>query len=631
MRLPVLTKTDRRKISTLVAIALVHLLTFPPSVAAQSNAPSRMPAKIFEREGSKLSGADPAEERRALAVSLVISLGTEARSYLDLALRPRVMAQAADVVWDADSVTARELFHRAWEAAERGDTEEVTVKTNDKPPAMVIALRRMSGRDLRAEVLSIAARRDRALGEEFLAKLKTLNDREIEDSKGKRSNDGWSTSEATSKRLQVAMSLLNDGQVERALEFAGPALDQVNAKSIGFLSVLRTKNPDVADLRFALLLAHSELDPLSDANTVSGLSSYAFSPSFYVTFSADGGAIWSPGDAESPASPLLPVAIRNRFLTAGASILLRPTPPADQDFTSCGSIGKSKVIRRLLPLFDRYAPDTATALRAQLADLSGNSPLGRANPESPLLTQGIQPEENSATVLEKMQAQLDHAKTSRERDEICASAAATLATKDDLRARDVSEKIDDSARRDEVRRYVDFELVQIAIRKKKASEAARLAETGLLTHTQRGWAYTQAARLLLGSERDRALQLLQQATDEIQRIEASTPDRPLLLAGVATQLIGADRIRAWQIISDAVSAANATESFTGENQISSMMFTKGGAKLTSFGSEGAGLSGIFRLLAKDDLYRSIDLAKNFKNDAPRATATLAIASTLLSK
>ena len=63
------------------------------------------------------------------------------------------------------------MFKRAWEEAEKGDAD-ITIKTKDKPPAIVTAMRRMSGRDLRAEVLTVMAKRDRALADEFFAKLK---------------------------------------------------------------------------------------------------------------------------------------------------------------------------------------------------------------------------------------------------------------------------------------------------------------------------------------------------------------------------------------------------------------------------------------------------------------------------
>ncbi|HEV2829131.1 MAG TPA: hypothetical protein VGW76_16155 [Pyrinomonadaceae bacterium] len=608
-----------------ILISLVCLSVPPVSTPAQTPAESKLQAKSSEKETSKVSEADSLDaERRAFALSLVTSLAEEARSYHDLALRPRVLARAADTLWDADSDTARTLFRRAWEAAEKGDAEEVTVKTKDNPPSMVIALRRRSGHDLRSEVLGIAARRNRILGEEFLAKLKDETEREAKDSK---------SSEAASKRLQLAGKLLEDGQIELALEFATPALDQVNANSIGFLSAVRRKNPEAADQRFAFLMARAEFDPSSDANTVSGLSSYAFTPGFYVAFSPDGGASWTQGDSVSTSPPNLPQALRNRFFQVGGVILLRPLPPPDQDSTSSGRAGKYMVIKRLLPLFDQYAPDTASALRAQLSALTAD-PLTRAQgDDSSLLVNGLRPEETGGNVLEKMLDRLDHAKTSRERDSIYADAAVTLANQGDPHAQDVADRIDDSDRRTQVRQYVDFEFVQRAIRKKEALEVARLAKGGQLTHTQRAWAYTQAARLLMNSQRQRAIGFLEEAADEARHVDGDDPDRTVLLIGVATQFITADGVRAWEIISEVVKAANATEKFTGEKAELTilMMATKSGVKFTRIGGKDFGLSQMLRSLTKVDLYRSVDLAKSFKNDAPRAVATLAIASAVLEK
>ncbi len=624
MRAPGSVNFHQSKSVAFILISLVCFSVSPVSTPAQTPAEKKLQAKSSEKETSKVSEADSLDaERRAFAVSLVTSLAEEARSYQDLALRPRVLARAADTLWDADSDTARTLFRRAWEAAEKGDAEEVTVKTKDNPPPMVIALRRRSGHDLRSEVLGIAARRNRTLGEEFLAKLKDETAREAKDSK---------SSEAASKRLQLAGKLLEDGQIELALDFATPALDQVNADSIGFLSALRGKNPEAADQRFAFLMARAEFDPSSDANTVSGLSSYAFTPGFYVTFSPDGGASWTQGDSVSTSPPNLPQALRNRFFQVGGVILLRPLPPPDQDSTSSGRAGKYMVIKRLLPLFDQYAPDTASALRAQLAALMAD-PLKRAQgDDSSLLVNGLRPDETGRHVLEKMQDRLDHAKTSRERDSIYADAAVTLANQGDPHAQDVADRIDDSDRRTQVRQYVDFEFVQLAIRKKEALEVARLAKGGQLTHTQRAWAYTQAARLLMNSQRPRALEFLEEAADEVRRVEGDGPDRTLLLIGIATQFATADGVRAWEVIREVVKAANSTEKFTGENvQLTFPMATKSGVKFTSIGGKDFGLFEVLRSLTKEDLYRSVDLARSFKHDAPRAAATLAIARAVLEK
>jgi hypothetical protein len=627
MRARDIAKTGKGKVLELTVISLLCLLVLPPPTLAQNPTDKTLQAKANERARGSISAADPLEdERRAFAISLVISVADEARSYSDLALRPRVLARSADVLWNADNTTARALFRRAWEAAEKGDAEEVTVKTKDNPPPMVIALRRASGRDLRYEVMSLAARRDRALSEEFFAKLTNDTERETADSKSGRSSDSWSTSDAVSKRLQVARKLLEDGQVEEALEFATPALDQVNANSIGFLSALRAKNSEAADQRFALLLARAQFDPSSDANTVSGLSSYAFTPGFYVTFNADGGSRWTP--RESVTAPNLPPALVKRFFDVASNILLRPLPPSDEDFTSSGRKGKRMVMLRLLPLFDQHAPETAAALRAQLTALGGDP----RNADNPLLTDGLQAKETGGKALETMQNHADRAKTSRERDGIYADAAVSLASQGDMRAKDVSDRIDDPARRAEVRQFVDFEFVQISIRKKDAVEAVRLAKTGQLANSQRAWAYTEAARLLMNSERQRSLDLLEEAADEARRIDGNAVDRTLLLVGVAKQFLTADRTRAWEMMNEVVKAANTSETFTGENaEIFFPMGTNSSFKLRRIGGQDYSLSGMFKSLTQDDFYRSINLAKSFKNNGPRATATLAIANAIFEK
>ncbi len=607
---------------TICSVSWVLVLSV--SVLSQSMSRDRVPAKV-ENDPSNLTDANsPEAQRRAFAVSLVISLATDARSYPNLALRPRVLARAADVLWDADNVTARTLFARAWEAAEAGDAEGATINTKDNPPAIVIALRKMSGRDLRFDVLSLASRRDKTLGEQFLAKLKSENDHDAADAKNPRSaRDVFSGPEAARKRLLVAGKLLADGQVDLAREFAAPALAEVNFGSIDFLSDLRVKDAAGADQIFASLLARAELDPAADANTVSGLSSYAFSPGFYIVFWTDGHSTWNQPDAPT-VPPNLPPPLRDRFFQVAASVLLRPLPPVDQDFSSCGRRGKAKAITRLLPLFDQYAPDSAAALRAQLLAIAARN----IDSDEALLTEGIKPEPNAGETLEKTQDQLDHAKSSGERDQIYAAAAARLAPTGNKRARDLADSIDESKFRERVRHYVDFEFVKFAIRQKDAVEVTQLAKGSELNHTERAWAYTQAARLLPDSQHERALGFLQEATEEARRIEASDSDRAFALIAVANEMLTADRARAWEILVEAVKAANSTEDFAGDDSATpkrSMLVTKSGTRFIKLPAEDFSLSRVLRSLAQDDLERSVELAKGFKYEATRASATLAIA------
>ena len=594
------------------------------------------PGVVAERAKNKNTpiNANAAEaQRRIFATSTVISLATEARSYKDLELRSRVLARAADALWDSDNTTARALFVRAWDAAEAADAAGPTIDTSklpkDVPAAFVIGLMKMSGNDLRVDVLSLASRRDRVLGEQFLAKLKIENVREVDDTKNAiRSADVFSAPEASKKRLLVAKKLLDAGEIKAAETFAVSALAEVNAQSIGFLSELRLKDAATADKFFADLLARTEVDPRADANTISGLSSYAFTPGFYIVFLATGGNPWM--QPESPTvAPNLDAALRARFFQVAANVLLRPVPPPDQDTTSCGRRGRLKVITRLLPLFEQYMPETAAALRAQLTAKEGRN----IDPSDTLLTEGIKPENFSAEVGD-VEEQLGRAKSSQDRDEIYAATAARIGPTGNRRAREFADSIEEPQLRARIRNYVDLELIKFAIRKKDAVEVVQLAGAGELTHIERSWSYTQAARLMFETERERAVELLQKATDEAERIDAGDRDASFALLNIANQFLAVDHSRAWEVFNKTVKIANSSENFTGDDihmPSGSMIVTKNGTRFVRLPERDFNFSRVLRALAQDDLYRSLELAKSFKYEAARAYATLASARAVLDK
>jgi hypothetical protein len=623
----------------LIVILIPSSLTLGSSVPAQTpaNKKSQTRSEVkTDKSKTKLSAADLLEaQRRTFAISLVMSLANEARSYRDVTLRARVLALAADILWEADGDAARTLFRRAWDAAEKAATDDPTTPTKDGGPALLIAFGSMRDGDVRSQVLTLAARRDRALGEEFLTRLSNEANNEAANAKNDADRqsyrDGWSTTQAASKRLFLARRLLDEDQIELALELAAPVLHEVNEKTISFLVTLRRKRPELADQRFILLLARVELDPSSDANTVSGLATYAYTPGLYVTFSANGGVNLSP--AEGPiAAPDLPGVVRKRFLQVAANILLRPLMRPDEDISSAGRTGKYIVIKRLLPLFDQHAPNTAVALRSQLAALTGERLPSVVDDDDFLIAQGIEPEGSLGDALENMQDRLDHAKTSRERDAIYEDVAAVLANQGDARAQDLADKIDNSELRAVVRGHVDLSLVQFAVRKKDATSVARIAKGGVLSHTQRAWAYTQEAHLLMNSQRLRALDLLEGALAEAQRIEADDPNRAHMLIGVATQFLTFDQVRAWEIMGEAVKAANAVEEFSGEDlRLNFALATASGLKFIEINGPEFSLARVVRLLSREDLIRANDLAKSFKNDAPRAVAILGIAAAALEK
>jgi truncated hemoglobin YjbI len=286
-------------------------------------------------------------------------------------------------------------------------------------------------------------------------------------------------------------------------------------------------------------------------------------------------------------------------------------------------------MKRLLPLFAQYAPDAAAGLRTQLTALASEPANKTVRDDHKLLDLGLR-EETTSEQLNKLQDRLDRAATSRERDAILAEVALALADQGDNRAQDLADRIDDSARRAQVREVVDIVFVRLAIRKKDAMEIARLARTGQLNHAQCAWAYTQAGRLLIDTKRQNALEFLEQAAAEARRVDGQNSDRASLLIGVARQFATADSVRALEIMGEVVKVANSAPDFNGEpTQLTFPLLTKRGMSITSIGGEEFGLAGVLRLLSKQDLHQSLSLAKSFTNEAAKAAAILAVARSAL--
>jgi hypothetical protein len=608
---------------------LVFILLSTP-LLAQPNSPQpkqKKPAKVKTEE------ADAEEaQQRAVAISLVTTLADEAKSFKDQTRRARVQARAADVLWETEPDRARELFRRAWEAAEIVDSEAARQRAAEmkrlEASGEPVVMR--GGVDLRSEVLRLAAKRDRKLGEEFLKALDEANDKEREEIAADRRQNAPSLI-GSSKRLQLARRLVDDGEIERAIEFATPALDKVNIDSIFFLSALREKNAQLADAAFTSLLARAARDPQSDANTVSGLSSYLFTPFLYVTFEREGGSNQSRQRGPTPAPSVSPSLISS-FLNVGYQILMQPLAAPDQDRTTSGQTGKFLIIKRLLPIYEQSAADLAPGLRTQMTALQSYVPRDLAEGENRAVSSGIRDEAEQGDPYQRMQERLDRATKSDERDAIYADYAVALTESGDPRAKDLVDKIENSELRKSVKAYTDFQLTDLAIEKKDATEAARLAKNGELTSIQRVWALTRAAKLVIGSERSRATDLLELALAESRRISNSDPDRARALTAVAAGLVDLDRVRAWELLAEVVKAANGAEQFTGEDsRILSRLQTKQMVVMNNATAEDFDLLTIFRQLGRADLLRAIQLAKTFTGETPRAVATLAVARSVLEK
>jgi hypothetical protein len=615
-------------------LILVCLLFWCAAVVAQPNEANKTtPAKNVVSKGKP--AADPEaerirRERRAQAQSLLISLAADAGSYNDQKLRARTQARIADALWDADQERARTLFRKAWDAAEIVDQEGLRQMQEDiKQQQAKTGNSAVAGPpNVRAEVLRLAAHRDRALGEEFLAKLKVEKDREATEATDKAKASPFDTPEGLSQRLSLARQLLAT-DVERALQFADPALDIITREGIDFLSYLREKDAAAADRRYATMLAMAANNLQSDANTVSLLSSYLFTPHIFVTFNGGGASTMqtSRGGELVVVTPEL----RSAFFSMAAGILLRPQAPPGQDQTSSGLQGKYLMIKRLLPLFEQFAPREMTdAMRAQMDALGTALPEDARQRDDDTVREGIRPQQTSEDREKALLDQIDHAKTSDERDGLYLQLANMFAQNGDMRARDYVGKIEDSELRKQTRAFIDATMTIRALDKKDIDRVLELVRTGELTHLQKAWALAAAGKLLSKIDHEKSMAVIEEAATEARRIDGSDPDRPRALMAVANALLVSERGKSWDATYDAIKAANSAEGFTGEDGVLRISLqTKSMTSMRSSSAQDFDVSGIFGELAKDDYNRTVELARGFEREAPRASAVIAIARAVL--
>lgn len=582
---------------------------------------------------SKPSTKAEIQQRRGRARSLLVSLSTDAQSFRDQTLRARSLARIADALWQVDVDQARLLFRKAWEAAEVADQD-----SNKKLQEEINNQKTRTGSfaitfppNIRSEVLKLTARHDRAMAEDFLAKLISAKGDVPNSATTRRDPLSDRPDEATSQRLAVANELLKADDTERALQFAAPALAVVSPGTIDFLSDLREKNPTLADSAYLALLHSSLNEPRSDANTVSLLASYIFTPHMFMTFSGAGASMSQKDSTVTPAT--VTPELRATFFQSAATILLRPLPSPDQlDQTSLGIDGKYLVIKRLLPFFEQFASaELVDNLRGHLNALAANVSNNARRREDDWISRGIKPDKPPAEREQELLDRIERVKTSAERDVLYLQLAFMLSMQGDVRARDITAKVENPQTRNQAQAFVDSSLANYFVDKKLPDAALDLVHKGDLTRPHKSWILAQCAKIVAKTDTTKALELINDATDEARRIEPSDSALPRALLAVANALKLVDSTRVWDATFDAVKAANSAEGFTGEDgQFIFRFQSRAQNSISNKRVPDFDLEPLFRDLTMLDYDRSVELARGFQAEGPRAIATIAIARAVLS-
>ena len=565
------------------------------------------------------------------ALSLINSLADEAKKYDDRVVSVRVQARAADLLWKVDAERARDIFFRAWLLAETVEAEEQKVLEEKKR-------KYLSGEskngfiplppNLRGEILRLVARHDKQFSEELLARFKKKNEENADSEK----DDNFDPTEpdlATARRLELALYLLENGEIEKALAIADVSLNRATTQGIIFLIALRNKLPNAADLRYSNLLRKSAVDSQSDATSVSLLSSYVFTPTVIVTTTQNGTA--SRTLDANPNAPAIPENLKLDFLKTAAKILSRPLPPLQQDRTSAGREGLHFTITRLLPLFQQYLPESVPLLQGQLGIIAQSISQLTQERTDYFAKAGFGSDNKKEQELSDILQEIDSSENKDQNDNLYAQAARLAAAQNDLKARDFAEKISNDELKNRVLAFVDFTLIKKAIEQKDTNRALNLLNKAKLPRLQRIWFMTEIANLFDEKSLFEARQLLDEAEREAQKAGIEDSWKANTLSAVAVSYLPLDPSRGWQIASEAVRAANKSNFFGDKSDLSVTLQTGRGVSMLKVNAKSLNIAELFIKLASDDIYWAADLAGSLSDNYQRALSLLAVAGSQIKK
>lgn len=603
--------------STVFLLALLY-----PTVCVQSQV-GRSKSSAVKKSSIDGQATDVAKARRDEAVSLLMSLVADSQE-ADTKSRSHLQAHAAHLLWKVDSVLARELFLKAWSAAEMADRKDA----QDQSGAESKGPNYISPRDARREVILLALQNDRLLGEELLARMSketksTANNDRSDPVADQTQSSNLSPNELD--RLSVARELLEDGNSDQAEQLAGQTLYKTVIPSLRFLAELRERNQTAADKIYVSLLTQAQADPRADANVVSLLSSYVFSPDVYVRIGANGFPTVVQINRTSHAVDVSSD-IRLAFLKTAAQILIKQTSdPASQ--RAAFMIGT-----RLLPLFDQFTPSLANDVRTKLIQLSPSiSPALKTFESTNKVRKGIGPADSETNNVEELVNQADLLTDGNARDRLFVRAAIIAAEHGDNKAEKIAQKVANEEIREHLREYVLMALAKSATDNKQIDRALELARSPELSAIERVWIYIQVTNLIGGKKKLEAADTLFEVLPIARKMETDA-EKAQVMTAFAVQLMKFKRELAKGYVEEAISISNKLDNFTGEETTFNVRIESSvGGWQATYGSPTFSLTGLFRELANEDFFQAINTADSLKSKQLRSEALLTIARSALSE
>jgi hypothetical protein len=636
-------------LAPLLACAFVKAPTargvdFYAAQAARGDAKQSAPKKA---DGKAAAQAARARRETRAAVAALKEAAELARSFEDVYESVRAQAEAADALWPFDEQWSRSVLRRGWDATNAPGAEEHVQRfgTSDDPREDA----RESLMDARRLVIKVALKHDARLGEALMGELV----RSSADAQGGTPDaDDFASlprphrtlSAAGRQRLAIARQFISDGDFRAAASAAASvAAEGATPELLIFILLLRSQEPAAADALYLRLLASARSDPLADANDVLLLSTPVVSPELIVYLNTDGSAGFMPlrvlRDDGSVAVVSLPAAARLAFFETAGAVLLRQRSARAGAAAGADAAAVYFAVGRLLPFFEREAPQLAPALNARLVALAAELEASRREALKSKMEVSSLTRKNPADPLAFLMEEVRRATNAAERDFarlVLVSQAARLALWE--RARTASEEIEGGEARQAAR---------LAIAIQQVSAVGQAYEDEGADGVERAVASVKAANV---PPEARALGLAQAA--ELTAREGAAARADALLAEAAELAAGADRgaqrtsalahvtlsaaragsARVWELLPAFVRAADATDELRYGAMLLDFNVGTSERKLwVTAPGRAVGLDQLFAEAARLDAVKTLTEARGFADEEMRAASLLAAGRAALEK
>jgi len=617
------------------------------SAAQQKPAKSSKPQPAAEAEGKdKDEGKEKKEAEAEMTVlqqrglDLLRQAAEDAIGIEDRRSSAKILAAAADALWERDQERARKLFQHAFETAVNYYRD-----TKDDNLVRVTQGGSIGRQDLRLEVIKLASGRDAALGRKFSDQYIEEKKRELQENRTQNKLDGGGDSRLFGKTDPASGDLLRTAQTLLAVDLKLAVSLAQRAFSTGipqsapsFFIQLANRDRTSADQVYLTALERLRNDGAATPGQLLLLSAYPFGENrVWVT---DGENTNSYG-FQPPKDFTLDEQLIRRFIATAFTVLARTTeldPSQSPDVASW--FGGALFAARLLePKVAQYQPALLGDWRGLGARLAGLTAVKAGDGVEHTL-QDVARETRQATnpdntdrikeLLDRAQQTADFAR----RDDLYQQAAFETNRGGDLsRALNIADKISDSDFRSKVRSWLNFDAATRATNERRFDDARRLALEVEATDERAYLFFQIASAALKEKDRARAIELLNEAAQRATAADNS-PEKIRAQLGIANIYAGIDPLRGFEIIGEAVKAANRIPNYSPDQTglVRALSMRSGrGSMIMSNSVEGFDLGKTLAILARSDFDRALLLAQSLDSKPLKLATLVAIASAVFDK